>query len=317
MTRLRITDSEDFLSLIPYLLGYHPDERLVFVVLEGSRIGLTGALPLDALDSPDQARQGVMSAVERFPDAMVLLTCWSSNPDLAEEALALAEIWVGPDHVLDSISVQTDRWHSRSGEGRWGSTADLAHTSTVAQAVVAGLVSVPRREDAVAIVAGPGRESALPLERWMLDAEDALGALSWTEWEQRASQLHTSLLGDDAAPDAVTAERLSELAVLVDDELTRELLWLGMGRRTAKRAEVLWGRVVAQTPDEWAVGPLLMLGFASWLSGNGAVLVACIERVLSLGASGQQAAMLDALNREAVPPQCWEQARAREVFGVP
>lgn len=317
VTRLRITDSQDFLSLIPYLLGYRPDERLVFVLLDGTKIVLTGALPLDTLDSPDQARHGMMSAVERFPGAMVLLTGWSSNPDLAEEALALAEIWVGPEHVLDSISVQPDRWHSRWGEGQWGRTGDLAHTSTVAQAVVAGMVTVPSREDAVAIVAGPGPDREASLEGRLLDAEDALHSLSWPEWEQRASALHASLTCEEAPSEDAGPDALAEIAVLVDDELTRELLWLAMGRRTAKRAELLWGRVVAHTPAQWAVGPLLMLGFASWLSGNGAVLVACIERLLALGERGHQVVMLDTLNREAIPPQSWEQARARKVFGVP
>ncbi len=35
--RLTLHDTEDFLSIAPYLLGYQPEDRLVAVVLSGRR----------------------------------------------------------------------------------------------------------------------------------------------------------------------------------------------------------------------------------------------------------------------------------------
>ncbi|MEL4504514.1 DUF4192 family protein [Luteococcus sp. H138] len=317
-TRVSIRDSADFLSLIPYVLGYQPDERLVFLVLEGKRVELTGAMPLAALQEPDAARHSVLSALERFTNPHVMLACWSANEDLADEALAMAEVWVGPERVLDSVSVQPERWHSRSGEGngRWGSTAELAATSAAAQAVVAGLVALPSREAAVAVVAGPGEDCPQPVERWCLDAEDELAALSWGEWDAEALDVHHRLLAACSHDEPIKPEDLARLAVLSGEVNALDKLLLCIGRRTAADCAELWARVVGQTPDDWAHGPLMMLGFSAWINGDGAVMVACIERARRIDRSSVWVNTLDDMNRHAVPPQLWEDLRAQEVFGL-
>lgn len=317
--RFSIHGSEDFLSLIPYLLGYQPDERLVFVVLDGRRLALTGALPLDALREPEQARQSLLSATERFTDPWVMLACWSQNPDLAEEALGMAEVWVGPENVLDSVSVQPDDWHSRSGEGegRRGRTAELANTSAAAQAVVAGLVALPSREAAVSSVAGPGEETAAADERRCLDAEDRLAALDWPAWDAAARDLHHELLVACRDGQPIGDQDLAGLAVFSGEVNTLDRYLLSIGRRTAVDCANLWARVVAQTPDDWAHGPLMMLGFSAWVKGDGAVMVACIERARRINRSSVWINTLDQMNRHAVPPQLWEEMRAREVYGLP
>ncbi|MEL4358011.1 MULTISPECIES: DUF4192 domain-containing protein [unclassified Luteococcus] len=319
LTRLAIHDSEDFLSLIPYLLGYQPEERLVFLVIDGRRVGMTGALPLAALEIPENARQSLLNCLEHFDRPRVVLACWSANPDLADEALAMAEIWAGPERILDSVSVVGDHWHSRSGEGegRRGRVADLAHSSVAAQAVVAGLVALPSRDDAVAVVAGPGEDCPQPVERWCLDAEDELRGRPWSHWDATARRLYPDLLAACREGRPVDPMDLARLAVLSGEVTVLDDLLLGIGRRTAKDCARLWAMVVAQTPDDWAHGPLMLLGIASWVTGEGAVMVACIERARRINRSTVWINTLDEMNHHAVNPQVWEQLRAEGIFGVP
>jgi len=308
VTRLSIRDTPDFLSLVPYLLGYQPQERLVFLVVEGCRLALTGALPLSALDEPDSPAL-VRTALDRFLEPRVLLACWSQDPERAERALGLAEVWLGADRVLDSVAVHPDRWRSRHafGSGRGGSTQELASTPAVAAAVVAGLVALPSRDSAVAVVEGPGPDDE-PARAWCLAAEQRLATQGWAPRDRHATALHARLLGQ---PSSATHEELAELAVLSADEFTRGRLWQQLDARSADRAVQLWARVLAQTPPEWAVPPLLVLGFSAWLAGSGAVLVASLERACRLGGWCRDLVLLDRLNREAVPPSAWERARAR------
>ncbi|WP_420175231.1 DUF4192 family protein [Luteococcus sp. OSA5] len=316
ITRLRLRECEDFLALVPYLLGYQPQEQLVFVVVDDARIGLTGAMPLNALEAPEPARESLVGAVDNFENPMVLLACWCDSAELAQTALGLAEVWLGPERVLDSVHVDAHHWHSRlgGGAGRHGSREELDHRAVVAQAVVAGLSHCPSREGAVAVAQGPEAEDVPRLERILLDAEDALGIIGWDEWQRRAGRLQVEMLGE--ADQDWSAEDCALLAVLSGDELTRDDLCLALGRRNAAKAEALWGRVVMGCPPHWATGPLLMLGFSAWLNGNGAVLVACIERAHALGDRSDLLACLDGINRQAVPPSAWEQVRGAEVFGV-
>ncbi|MGO4957097.1 DUF4192 family protein [Luteococcus sp. Sow4_B9] len=316
VTRLRLKDTPDFLALAPYLLGYEPAEQLVFMVVDDGRVVLTGALPLSALMAPEQAGKSLVAAVDRFEHPMVLLACWSGSDATADDALALAEVWIGPEQVLDSVHVGPQRWHSRTGPGagHGGSRSELEHSPVVAQAVVAGLERSESRALRVAVVQGPAAEEA-EVQEALFDAEqDELRGVDWNGWQAEARHLQLRLM--TSAHQDWREEELARLGVLSSDELTRDDLCLALGRRNAQKAYAVWAGVVSCAPARWAAGPLLMLAFAAWLNGNGAILVAAIERAHALGDRSDLLACLDGINREAVPPSAWEEVRAREVFGV-
>ncbi|GAB2496415.1 hypothetical protein GCM10027030_32410 [Luteococcus sediminum] len=329
ITRLRLSDSQDLLALAPYLLGYQPCEQLVFVVIASGRLVLTGAVAAEGVLHEEATRDSISTALDQFDDPMVLLACWSQDEDLAEQVLGRAEVWADPSRVLDSIHVGTRRWRSRWAmpDHAGGDVEELEGLPVVAQAIVAGLVRAPDRGHAVAVVEGPDPSSGL--EDRLLDAEDRLHPLDWTHWEARALELQQAGLdavqaaGSQRIPVEVQGDLLeweallAQAAVLAGDEVTRERLWMRLGRREAQPALDFWTQVVATTPEPWASGPLVMMAFSAWLAGQGALHVACLERLTRLGAQGSQVEVLEIANRCAVAPSRWEQVRAADVFGVP
>lgn len=329
ITRLRLTDSQDFLALAPYLLGYQPCEQLVFVVIASGRLVLTGAVAAEGVLQESSTRDSISTALDQFDDPLVLLACWSHDEELADQVLGRAEVWADPRRVLDSIHVGPRRWRSRwaDADHAGGEVEDLDGLPVVAQAIVAGLVRAPDRSHAVAVAEGPGASPAL--EGRLLAAEDHLHPLDWTHWEARALDVQEAGLAavqDSAHPSSPVEVQgdplgweglLAEAAVLCGDEVTRERLWMRLGRREAQAALDFWSAVVATTPEPWARGPLVMMAFSAWLAGQGALHVACLERLTRLGAEGSQVEVLELANRCAIPPSRWEQVRAAEVFGVP
>lgn len=313
MVRLGISDTEDLVALAPYLLGYQPSERLVFMVLQRGRLVVTGALSLEAVGEPAEFADAIGQAIEQHSDPLVLFACWSHDEELAQEALSMAELSVGPDRVLDSVAIGEHRWRSRSGHGRGGDVAELENSPAVAQAVVAGLVRAPSREAVVEVVQGPSGELLAQLRELHADARETVLERGPGTTLPRARGLQKTLLEQGRR----TPGLLAELSVHAGMPQVRDELWLQITTRNAQRHLDLWSAVVAQSPPEHAEGPLLMMAFASWLSGEGTLLVACLERAHQLGASGWQIDALDQINRHAVNPRTWGQGRAGEVFGAP
>lgn len=304
-----VHDSQDFLALVPYLLGYHPDEQLVFLVVGAGRLVVSGAMPLSMFTEPTAAREALLGAVDQVDRAQVLLACWSLDKQRADEALARAEIWLGAERVLDSLHVGPTRWCSRGHHERSGSTGGLVASAAAAEAVYAGLVAAPGRDDVVRRVDGPDPEDPRPGEA-LLAAQQELVELPIDRWPATAVGLQAA-----GREERLDEARLARLAVLSADALTRQDLWLAMSRRTAPGDLDTWVQVVGRASEPWAVAPLLCLGLASWLAGQGTLLVACLERLSDLDPGHPSVGLLDRVNRQALPPSAWDRVRAQWYLG--
>lgn len=302
--RLTLHDTEDFLSIAPYLLGYQPEDRLVAVVLSGRRLAVTAAMPLTAFDDVVNAYEAFMPPLMQVSKPMVALMAWTDDAELGEYALGLAEVWVGAEHLLDSVVVTSERWWSRDGWGS-GRTQELAHGRAAAEAVLAGLGVAGSRDDAVRAVLGP-------------DAVDpaVFGELARPRHVRPADAVGLAhQLMDE--PGELPLDQVAALVMMVQDVDVRDAVWLAMDRAHAQAHLSLWLRIVAVTPTEWALVPVLLLGCASWVSGQGAVMVAAVERALDLDPTCSLAHLLSDVIRQALSPQVWEESRAAMVFGMP
>lgn len=306
-SRLKLRDTEDFLSLTPYLLGYQPDGRLVAIVLSDRQVAVTAAMPLDMFADPWSARDALMNAVDQVDGARVMLSAWSPDDQSADDALGMVEAWLGPERVLDSVIVCDGEWWSRLGCCQ-GTTDGLAHGRAAAEAVMAGLGAAGTREDAVRVVDGPARPDRAAFEaadeRWL---ERQPGARETLELVARLVRTEGELpLG-----------QVADLVMAVQCVGVRDAVWLAMDIAHARDHLRLWQQVVAVTPQEWALVPVLLLGCASWVAGQGALMVACVERALDLDPRSSLARLLSEVNRQALPPQAWEASRASCMFGLP
>ena len=73
--------------------------------------------------------------------------------------------------------------------------------------------------------------------------------------------------------------RSGRVAVAVESTPTRDRLWLDMNRGNAGSHVALWTDMTKRAPDEVRAAPASMLGFASWLSGHGALAWCALDQV--------------------------------------
>lgn len=308
--RVGLSCTADVVGLVPYLLGYWPEDRLVLVVISEGRVAVTLSLEMAALGDGTDVAGTVFQALGQCADPVVVAVAWTSDEARALQALEQAAGWLD-DRVADLVRVGPQRWCSVLDETRHGATGDLPTSAVAAQAVVAGLRVAGSRADAVACLdACPDDDDAVELLR----RREAV----WLEVLPTAcDEVATGLQRRLVAQGGWTTEELADLAVLTADPSTCDLLWLALDTHRAAAALDLWLAVLAVTPRSWRRGPLLMATFAAWLSGNGVLHLAGVERLVREGATDDAVAALDALHRQAVPPSAWARVRAAEVFGTP
>ena len=71
----------------------------------------------------------------------------------------------------------------------------------------------------------------------------------------------------------------ARLLVAVESTPTRDRLWLDMNRGNAASHVALWTDMTQRAPDEVRAAPASLLGFASWLSGHGALAWCALDQV--------------------------------------
>ena len=71
----------------------------------------------------------------------------------------------------------------------------------------------------------------------------------------------------------------ARLLVAIESTPTRDRLWLDMNRGNAGSHVALWTDMTKRAPDEVRAAPASLLGFASWLSGHGALAWCALDQV--------------------------------------
>jgi hypothetical protein len=112
------------------------------------------------------------------------------------------------------------------------------------------------------------------------------------------------------------------LGLLVTQVDLRDLAGALISPTNAEDHVRLWGSVVAHVPPTLAAAPLCLLGMAAWLSGSGALLNCCCERLVQVAPEYSMGRLLTEISDRALPPSLWEQiggemqAGPRAEFGL-
>lgn len=318
--RLRVRRPADFLAVVPYLLGFHPSESVVVVLFRGGQVALTARL-----DLPDPAgTEPVLTLVrdlcrQHGVDELVLVAYGDDEP----AAGAVLEQLLGglTDHlrVREALLVSGGRWWSltcRTGCcSPDGTPFDPAGHPLAAEAVYAGLAAETSRAVLEAQVEGPGVEELPRLAAALERAKDRVAALD----RPAAAALMAATVRDHLADPAPQEEACTLLAVLALDLAVRDVAWALVTRDAAEDHVRLWSAVVRWSLAEVAAGPLGLLGVAAWVSGNGALLNCCVERLERDAPGYTLGHLLADISDRALPPSLWEELAPdlrREVAAV-
>lgn len=294
---LRIRSVDDLLAVIPRVLGFHPRESLVVVVVESGGLAVTARIDLTECLTHDDR---LATLWDRYPDALFLAVAHTSDPHLAWRVLDRVGA-VAPGQDLVCVHADGEQWFN--APDAVGCPYDITCSAVAAQAAYEGLAVRGDRlelEASVEPVATPRqvRRALAALDRRGLDHDRLVAeALRLVKRWQKS-------------PGRLTLVDASILALATHDLAFRESAILSTSRSNADGRVDLWTRVVQGTVPACAGHALVILGLSAWVAGNGALQVVCMERAAGLEADAEWWAFLDAVNRHVIPPTEWEQLRA-------
>lgn len=295
----------DLLQIVPYLLGFHPAESAVAVLLRGGQVLLTARSDL----GPSVVRlTSQLTQVARAHHADgVVLVAYTPSPLVAWQTLQPLVDDNRLPRVVDAVHVDRDRWWSLLHDtGPGGEPLDAGRLA--AEAVFAGLSAVPNRSQAVAAAERPPPQRLTELTA---DTERQLAHVSALASAQRvddAVRLVRAWIAAHGSVDAatgLTTPELIRLGVLVRHVDARDAMIMLMDADNADALVACWSAVVAVTEDRHQPGSLCLLGLAAWVSGSGALLVRCIERADGCDPDYSLARLLARIADQAVPPSAW------------
>lgn len=302
---VRVRSEVDVLALVSVTLGFHPRESLVLVTLDrsGGCFQARVDLPVHPMHL-DDAVSVVLEPALRAGARQALLVAYSDDASLAGQALKRLSARLERAGVVTVCSLRADgdRWWPGHDRRSSGSPYDLATHPLLADSILRGQVTYPDREALAASLESRDRSR---------EAEVALHVAALTRAEQpetprpewlkaRMAELYES------AGSPPTAETHARLALALQRDDLRDLVWGDITRGNADTHVQVWRALLPGTPEELR-GPVGgLLAFAAWLAGDGALARCAVERTLRADPGNRMAILVAQALDRAVPPSVWE-----------
>jgi Domain of unknown function (DUF4192) len=310
-TRIKLRRPDDLLAIIPYLIGFHPDEDLVVAYVKSDRVKLTTRTDIPPESAADELAEWIDALAKREQVDALALVAYSAAPLAANRLLTRLMDRLGDHQLTDVLYVGHGRWWSLTCGDECcplaGTPYDLSTHPVSAAAVVAGLGVRGSRRELEASVSGPPEEE---LPRLLDLAEDLLAELEPFDSRAAAGELLVSTMDSAIADESDLDERSCLLlSLLVTDVHVRDLAWVRISRSDAENHVRLWAGVVSRVPPALAAAPLCLLGMAAWVAGHGALVNCCWERVSQIHPDYSMGKLLADIGERGVPPSVWQDIR--------
>ena len=326
--RVRAKGPADLLALVPGLIGFHPEESVVLLTVGPApqpfhaRVDLPG----DPVEVEGLARH-LTDVATRNGVTRMACVLYTGDTGLAEAFGA--EL----DRRLSSASVQLvcvvradgERWWP-VGDGRPdrpssgdvddpGTPYDVSAHPLMAQTVLDGTPVLASRQELADTLVGTEPEQ---LARVATLGEEVISrlAVSFQAPVGPGSRHHLGLEGrwvrhrvcrflQDGR--GLDEHDVARLAVLISASVeVRDVAWAEMDHDNARLHVDLWRHVVRQVPVHVRAAPAALLGFAAWLSGDGALAWCAVECAHAAEPDYRLATLLSDVLVGAVPPSVWQ-----------
>lgn len=312
--QIRASSPGEIAQLVPYLVGFTPEESLVVSAIDHGRVQVTARVDLAEVTGPGRVEDLLDRIWSRFPGAEATAVVYTADHQTGWEALIRCEDTL--PHGCLSMLIDGDTWHLLDGTtgtvDRYGETA--------VQAAIAGLRPLNRRTDLAAASASPPDSDELDQRlgaalATLPAAQDKAAIVAFTA-ELLARNLPAREPGE-AVPEARAGRAMPDadaiqLSVLAQHPAARDLALLSISRDNAPQHLQLWQQVVRASPAYGADMPLYLAGMAAWVSGDGASATIALERISDADpppTDAHPARLLEGLIDQVVPPSAWESLR--------
>lgn len=299
--RLAVRTVDDLVGLVPYLMGFHPEQSLVAMLLQDGRVELTARVDLAAVVEGQALEELLARLFARFPRAEAWFLAYTDDDARAWDVLADCVELVGFVRLGRVIQVGSEEWRADCPDGPVGAITGVV-APTAAEATVLGLPVRASRRDLAAGLAGPPDAE--------VDALVARREAAATELEELGPRGRRRLLRRLLrAPGHVPVGDCVRLALLAGAPEGQVAVLRNLARQNADQQRDLWAAVVRHCLVDQRPGVLGLLGMAAWQTGDGALQVVCLEELDRVDPKAPIAAVLELLNRNVVPPDAWPELR--------
>lgn len=312
LTVLKLNSPEQWLTAIPYMIGFPPRESLVLLCLAGPRKRNQLTIRVDVPAAESGAADLVAALVEpvmRAEPEHLLLVIYrdaGGRPDGLDHALVeeveLAFGAQGVD-VLDSLAVRDDRWFLLAPcdddeccpvDGRPLPEPD---ERIRAELVLTGHALAESRDELVQRLAQV-RGIGLALVGDLCDelADDFITAMTtgertFNEWCDATLELWRALLREpprtaELPPRTVARLLVAFMSIHLRDELAQ------VASEFPQPAIAALTELVRRSPDDYVPGPATILGLVAGFEGNGCLALIAYERALTIDPTYRFAVLL-------------------------
>ncbi|MFE3452474.1 DUF4192 domain-containing protein [Nonomuraea sp. NPDC059194] len=295
-----LSDPADFISVVPYLLGFHPTQSLVLVMFDGDVFKGVARfeLPDHSADTPTLADSCARVSTQHANPRALLLGYGPGalvTPVMDGVFTALSTAGV---EIMDAL---------RCDEGRYwsyvcpypeccppdGVPYDVASNSAALGAILAGYTALPDRDtfrQRLDHDTGPGREAvrvATLAARKRADKAD-----TDMDWFAEGLQRIRECFDHVQAGRAIPAEELAWLSVLLTGIFVRDIAMTFCREYGDDVSERFWTEVTRRVEPEFVPAPATNLAFLTLRSGNGTLARIAVERALAVNPSYSFANMI-------------------------
>lgn len=321
-TTLTARCPEDLLAVVPIVLGFVPHDSVVMLTFGAARpFHARVDLPSGPAEVAEVVR-ALLDPARRHHVRRAFFVVYTAD---AGTARAVARPLVGAFEeagvdVIDVLRADGRRWFPalgrRPGVSVGGVPYDVSAHPFAAEAVVDGRVTHRSRQElADSLRADPHRVATVGAALAAVAAVAARAGQrpSGTGATAAEAAWARQLVADHAGAGTGPGDAdLARLLVGLRDPLVRDAAWMAMTRGTARAHVGFWTDIVRRSPPEVLAAPAALLGFAAWLSGQGALAWCAIDRCREVAPDHALAGMLAELLVHAVPPSAWEEVDGGE-----
>lgn len=300
-TTMTARTPEDLLALVRVVLGFDPADSIVMLTF-GARPSCHARvdLPHRAGDLAEVADVLLGPAIGQGATAVAFIL-YTDRDDRARRAMRVLRqrFEAAGIDCAEALRAHAGRWHpllaGRHEQRSRGFGYDVSAHPFVVAAVLEGRVLHGSREElAGTLEARPEEVAAVAAAR-----PQPPGTAAWVE---RVVARH---IAEGTTPSTPVSARL--LAAIADPNV-RDAAWARMRRADARRDVELWSTLVRRCPDDLVPHAAGVLGFASWLAGDGALAWCAVDRARAVDPDHSLARLVADLLEAAVPPDSWDSA---------
>lgn len=315
----------DLLAVVPFAIGFHPEESVVVLAFgaqvpgaqhpQGESFHARVDLPVRDEDRREVA-QLLRDVLRRHGVGLVGLLIYTDD---VASAVLFADLLV--PHliadglvVIDVLRVAEGRFYALDDPDDEGTAYDLSTHPFTAHQVVNGRVVHENRaaladsligdDDADTEAVGAIADSYVDQLLATGHSHGRLGELLVAEarWVQRRIRAYLR------KPEQLGPLVAGRLLVLVAFDALREVAWAEMTRAQAHLHVELWRDLTRRAPADLRSGAGSLLAFAAWLAGDGALACCAVDRCFGEAPEDRLAQQVVFLLESATPPAVWAPA---------